>query len=97
MMNQESPEVNKRSFKKAFDSMVSGGLLIVQEQMLNADKTGPELSALIGVNQLVHTPAGAAYSDKEIAGWLEGGGFRNIAQKPLAQWSPFTVLTALKP
>ena len=97
MMNQESPEVNKKSFKKAFDSMVSGGLLIVQEQMLNAEKTGPELSALIGVNQLIHTPAGAAYSDKEIAGWLEEVGFRNIAQKPLAQWSPFTVLTAVKP
>ena len=97
MMNQESPEVNKKSFKKAFDSMVSGGILLVQEQMLNADKTGPALSALIGVNQLIHTPAGAAYSDKEIAGWLEEVGFRNVGFKPLAQWSPFTVLTAVKP
>ena len=82
--------------KKAFDSMVSGGVLILQEQMLNADKTGPALSALIGVNQLIHTPGGAAYSDKEISGWLQEVGFRNIQFKPLAQQSPFTVLTAVK-
>jgi hypothetical protein len=97
MMNQESPEVNKRTFRKAFDSMVSGGLLILQEQMLNADKTGPVLSALIGVNQLIHTPAGAAYSDKEISSWLEEAGFKKVEFKPLSQQSPFTVLTAVKP
>lgn len=97
MMNQESPEVNNRTFKKAFDSMVSGGLLILQEQMLNSEKTGPLLSALIGVNQLIHTPGGAAYSDKEITGWLNGVGFRGVEFKQLAQWSPFTVLTAVKP
>ena len=97
MMNQESPEVNKRTFKKAFDSMVNGGLLILQEQMLNSDKTGPLLSALIGVNQLIHTPAGAAYSDREITGWLEEVGFRKVEFKSLSQPSPFTVLTAVKP
>lgn len=97
MMNQESPEINKRTFKKAFDSMVKGGILILQEQMLNSDKTGPALSALIGVNQLIHTPAGAAYSDKEITGWLEEAGFRGVEFKTLSQPSPFTVLTAVKP
>lgn len=97
MMNQESPEVNKRTFKKAFDSMVSGGILILQEQMLNSEKTGPLLSALIGVNQLIHTPGGAAYSDREISDWLEETGFREIEFKQMAQWSPFTVLTAIKP
>ena len=65
--------------------------------MLNADKTGPELSALIGVNQLIHTPAGAAYSEKEITDWLEEAGFRGIEFKKLIQPSPFTVLTAIKP
>lgn len=97
MMNQESPDVNKRTFKKAFESIASGGLLILQEQMLNSDKTGPLLSALIGVNQLIHTPGGAAYSDKEITGWLEEAGFRGVEFKPLSQPSPFTVLTAVKP
>ncbi|MBI5197771.1 MAG: hypothetical protein HZA19_04090 [Nitrospirae bacterium] len=97
MMNQESPEVNKRTFRKAFDSMVSGGMLILQEQMLNSAKTGPELSALIGVNQLIHTPAGSVYSDQELSSWLEEVGFRQVAFNPLSQPSPFTVLTAIKP
>jgi hypothetical protein len=97
MMNQESPDVNRNTFRKAFESMVSGGMLILQEQMLNAEKTGPALSALIGVNQLIHTPAGAAYSDKELRSWLEEVGFRKVEFQPLSQPSPFTVLTAVKP
>jgi hypothetical protein len=97
MMNQESPEVNQKTFRKAFESMTSGGMLILQEQMLNSSKTGPLLSALIGVNQLIHTPSGAVYSDREIADWLEGVGFRNVVFHELSQPSPFTVLTAIKP
>ncbi|MHC5157199.1 MAG: methyltransferase, partial [Planctomycetota bacterium] len=35
--------------KKAFESMVSGGLLTIQEFALNDDKTGPEIPALFNV------------------------------------------------
>lgn len=97
MFNQESPQVIKEILKKAFEAIDSRGLILVQDQMLNRQKTGPILSALIGVNQLIHTPGGAAYSEKEISNWMGEIGFRKIKPIPLPPPSPFTVLLGEKP
>ena len=97
MMNQEPPEIVRSIFKKSYDALEPGGLLILQEQLLNAEKTGPLLPALIGVNQLIHTPGGRVYSDREFSEWLQGIGFERVKQVQMAEPSPFTVLTAVKP
>jgi len=97
MFNQESPGVIREIMRKSFNAVVPNGLVIAQDQMLNADKTGPLLSALIGVNQLLHTPGGAAYSSKELSDWLKEVGFVKIRTIPLPSPSPFTVITARRP
>lgn len=97
MFNQESPQVIKEIFRKAYEALDPKGMILIQDQMLNRNKTGPMLSALIGVNQLVHTPGGAAYSEKELADWMKEVGFRKIKQVPLPSPSPFTVLVGEKP
>ena len=97
MFNQESPQVIKEIMRKSFNALSSNGLVIAQDQMLTPDKTGPLLSALIGVNQLLHTPGGAAYSSKELSDWLKDVGFVKIKTIPLPPPSPFTVITARKP
>ena len=96
MLNQESPEMVKTIMRKAYYSMEKGGLLIAQDQMLNPNKTGPLLSALIGVNQLLHTPGGAAHSEKEVALWMKEVGFTKVSRVDLREPSPFTVLTGIK-
>jgi len=58
MFNQESPSVIKDILRKSRAALNRGGLVIVQEQLLNDAKSGPALAALIGVNQLLHTPGG---------------------------------------
>ncbi len=97
MLNQESPAVVQDIFRKAHQALAPGGLVIVQDQMLNDDKSGPVLSAMIGVNQLLHTPGGAAHSGREIAEWLTAVGFSKVKRVPMSAPSPFTVLTGVKP
>lgn len=97
MFNQESPQVNKEIMRKSYAALQSNGLVIAQDQMLNPDKSGPLLSALIGVNQLIHTPGGAAYSSQELGDWLKEVGFVKIKSMVLPPPSPFTVITARKP
>lgn len=97
MFNQESPQVIKEIFRKAYEALDPKGMILIQDQMLNREKTGPMLSALIGVNQLIHTPGGAAYSEKELADWMKEIGFRKIKQVPLPSPSPFTVIVGEKP
>ena len=96
IFNQEPPETVRRLLGKSHAALEAGGLIIVQEQMVNRDKTGPLLAALIGVNQVIHTPGGRAYSGHEVAGWMEAAGFRRVRGVPMPSPSPFTVLTGVK-
>ncbi len=97
MFNQESPKIILNILQKAFKAIDAGGMILVQDQMLNRQKTGPELAALIGVNQLIHTPGGAAYSEKEISDLMEKAGFRKIKTVKLSEPTPFVVLMGEKP
>lgn len=96
IFNQESPETVRRLLRKACDALEPGGLMIVQEQMVNRDKTGPLLAALIGVNQLIHTPGGQVYSGREVAGWMRAVGCTRVREVRMPSPSPFTVVTGLK-
>lgn len=97
MISQEGPDVIKSIIKKSFDAMVSGGRILIQEQFLETDKSGPLLAALIGLNQLIHTPAGRAYSAKEVADWAAEIGFKDLSFRPLPDPSPFTLIQGTKP
>ena len=97
MISQEGPDVIKNIIRKSFDAMTSGGLLLIQEQFLETDKSGPLLAALIGINQLIHTPAGRAYSAKEVADWAAEIGFKDLSFRPLPDPSPFTLIQGVKP
>ncbi|MDH4275917.1 MAG: acetylserotonin O-methyltransferase [Gammaproteobacteria bacterium] len=97
MINQEGPDVIRNIIAKSFDALESGGLLMIQEQFLNTEKSGPLLPVLIGLNQLVHTPAGRAYSAKEVADMAEEIGFRKLSFRALPEPSPFTLITGVKP
>jgi len=97
MISQEGPEVIKGIIKKSYDALESGGTILIQEQFLDVDKSGPLLAALIGINQLIHTPAGRAYSAKEVAEWAGEIGFQGLSFRPLPEPSPFTLIQGTKP
>jgi hypothetical protein len=97
MISQEGPDVIKNIIRKSFEAMVSGGTILIQEQFLETDKSGPLLPALIGINQLIHTPAGRAYSAKEVAEWAAEIGFKDLSFRPLPDPSPFTLIQGTKP
>ena len=96
MISQEGPDVIKEILRKSFNAMVSGGLLMVQEQFLNSEKTGPLLPVLIGINQLIHTPAGRAYSAQEVSDMAKEVGFTHLSFRPLPEPSPFTLITGTR-
>jgi predicted O-methyltransferase YrrM len=96
MLNQESPEVLRSILTKARAALNDGGLMIVQEQLLDDDKNGPRLPAVIGLNQLIHTPGGQNYCGREIMGFMEQVGFKNVHYVELPEESPFVVILGTK-
>ncbi|MDH4202087.1 MAG: methyltransferase [Phycisphaerae bacterium] len=75
--------------QKAFESMVSGGLLTIQEFALNDDKTGPEIPALFNVMM-------GAYSKAELFDEITKAGFVNPQVATEAEEIGCTWITASK-
>lgn len=96
MTNQESPENIKKLLKKCYDSMNKDGVIMIQEQLLHADKKGPQLAALIGVNQVINTVAGTSYSTAEMEAILREVGFVDIKSEQMAPPSPFIMVSGYK-
>jgi len=96
MTNQESPENIKKLLKKCYDSMNKDGVIMIQEQLLHADKKGPQLAALIGVNQIINTVQGTSYSTAEMEDILREVGFVDVESRQMAPPSPFIMVSGYK-
>lgn len=77
ILHGESPESAASVVKKAASALKPGGLLCVQEFLLDDDRSGPEHPSLFCLNMLVQTPGGQAYSGKEISEMFRAAGATN--------------------
>jgi hypothetical protein len=78
-------ETGASFLQKAYNSLCDngGGTVMVNEWLLNDDKSGPLLPALMGLNMTVETREGKAYSFAEIYQMLSETGFREIEKIPI--------------
>jgi predicted O-methyltransferase YrrM len=75
-----SEEQNRDIFRRARQALAPNGRLVVQDFILNPDKTGPLHAALFSVNMLVGTDAGASYSEVEYTSWMKAAGFTEVSR-----------------
>jgi (2Fe-2S) ferredoxin/SAM-dependent methyltransferase len=73
-----SPEENQDLVKRCYAALSPGGRLVIQDFILEPDKTSPKFAALFALNMLVGTKAGSSYSQPEYTAWLGAAGFQNI-------------------
>ncbi len=71
-------EENKLMLRRAYDALNEDGRLVIQEFILDPDKTGPRAATLFALNMLVATEHGNTYSSDEYTEWLRGAGFREV-------------------
>lgn len=74
VLHGESPEDAARLVARAASVLNPGGLLIIQEFVLDDDGAGPEHPALFSLNMLVGTEGGQAYTWSEITSMLRAAG-----------------------
>ncbi len=74
---------NMDLFRKVQRALSPGGKIVIQDFILNNDKTGPTIAALFSINMLVGTPHGASYSEAEYTDWLKQTGFEQVRRIPL--------------
>jgi predicted O-methyltransferase YrrM len=69
--------------RRCHGALASGGRIVIQDFILEPDKTSPRFAALFALNMLVGTPGGSAYSEPEYAAWLGEAGFHQIQRVTL--------------
>lgn len=75
-----SEEQNRDLFQRARKALAPNGRLVVQDFVLNPQKTGPAQAALFSLNMLVSTESGASYCEREYSEWMKAAGFTEIAR-----------------
>jgi cyclopropane fatty-acyl-phospholipid synthase-like methyltransferase len=88
-----SAEENRALFRRAYAALAPAGRLVVQDFILEPDKTAPRFAALFALNMLVGTRAGSSYSEPEYADWLGQAGFGEVRRVRLAGPSGLMIAT----
>ena len=78
VLHGESPEDAAKLVARGAGTLNPGGLLCVQEFIIDDDREGPLHSTLFSLNMLVGTHGGQAYTQSEIAAMMEKAGARDI-------------------
>jgi SAM-dependent methyltransferase len=76
VLHSESPQHNRDLLRRVLALVAPGGRVVVQENMVEGDRTRPKDAALFAINMLAGTPGGRTYTPAEIRGWGEEAGFR---------------------
>jgi len=83
ILHAEGVDGCKTVLRKAVNSLKPGGMLLVQEFILNDVKDGPLFPALFSLNMLLGTSSGQSYSEGELREMMEGVGLTDIKRIPL--------------
>jgi (2Fe-2S) ferredoxin/SAM-dependent methyltransferase len=89
-----SPEENRDLLRRIHQALAPNGRLVLQDFILEADKTSPNFAVLFSLNMLVNTRGGASYSETEYDAWLRGAGFRESKRVRLP--GPANLMIAIK-
>ena len=83
VLHGEGPQQAKALVLKAGACLRPGGLLCIQEFMLDDGREGPQRAALFSLNMLVETEAGQAYTQAEIHAMMTAAGAVDIRAVPV--------------
>jgi (2Fe-2S) ferredoxin/2-polyprenyl-3-methyl-5-hydroxy-6-metoxy-1,4-benzoquinol methylase/DNA-binding CsgD family transcriptional regulator len=75
-----SPEENQDLLRRCFAALAPQGRVVIQDFILEPDKTSPKQAALFALNMLVGTPAGSTYSYEEYTAWMNEAGFHEVRE-----------------
>jgi len=73
-----SPAENRDLLARCYAALAPQGRVVIQDFILEPDKTAPKSAALFALNMLVGTQAGSSYSEPEYAAWLHEAGFGDV-------------------
>jgi ubiquinone/menaquinone biosynthesis C-methylase UbiE len=80
VIHSNSLDVNQALIIKCYRSLNRNGKIVIQDWVMNNDRTKPLGGAVFAINMLVGTEAGDCFTEKEVFDMLIAAGFKNITR-----------------
>lgn len=90
--HQEAPEDNIAVFRKLRETLKPDGTLVINDFVLNDDRTGHPFAMIFASQMLVATKNGFTYRQSDYRSWLSQAGFQSVEIVPTA--TPATLIFA---
>jgi SAM-dependent methyltransferase len=84
ILHADGPRECATILRQGVAALNPGGILLVQEFILDDTKDGPLFPALFSLNMLLGTPSGQAYAEGELAAMLAVAGLTDVQRLPVA-------------
>ena len=78
IIHQNSPAENAVLYRKIFQVLKPGGVLLIRDHIMDEDRTNPPSGALFAINMLVNTAGGDTYTFSEVRDGLLSAGFTSV-------------------
>ena len=73
-------ETNQELVNKCFDALNHGGKIIIQDWIMDNDRTQPTRGAIFAINMLVGTDGGDCFTEREVTEMFDAAGFKNSSR-----------------
>jgi len=90
-------KTNLKMLRKVVRTLEPGGLLLVQDFLLDETRTQPGWTSLFALNMLVHTDGGRTYTEREVKGWFKALGLRKVRRIKIALPNGAGIIAGEKP
>ena len=90
--HQESPADNQAVFAKFRQALKPGGTLVVNDFVVEDDRSGPPFPLIFHATMLLQTAQGSTWTRSDYRSWLTEAGFTDVTFQPTA--SPATLVLA---
>jgi cyclopropane fatty-acyl-phospholipid synthase-like methyltransferase len=80
IIHSNSLAVNHDLIKKCYASLNKEGKIIIQDWIMNNDRTHPVSGAVFAINMLVETESGDCFTEQEVRDMVSAAGFKNITR-----------------
>jgi len=80
IIHSNSLETNQDLIKKSFLSLNKNGRIIIQDWIMNNERTQPVSGAIFAINMLVGTEAGDCFTEQEVSEMLKAAGFKKYSK-----------------
>ncbi len=78
------PDENRDLLRRVFRALAPRGRVVIQDHIMNEEKTAPRSGALFAINMLAGTRNGSTYSEQEYTAWLGEAGFSQVRRISLS-------------